>query len=94
MKNYDKHSPKWFKTNREEVMALPKQGHFYHALFEENLQAIRTHLKDNSIMDYTIRKLPEKKSRFDSAVLLCILKDNGEFMAKRHNNSQWLSLRY
>lgn len=101
MKEYWAHFSGWFETNEKEVLKLKRYGHFSMETFSKNLLKLKKYFDGEKrnherleIIDYTIREVPEKKNKYDNAVLLCVKLSNGEFLAKRFHNSQWLSLDY
>jgi len=93
MENYWAYSANWFETTKKEVLKLKKHGVFRKEEFQNNLKKIKQQFCMSAI-DYTVREVPEKRNKWDNAVLLCILKKDGTMLAKRHHNSQYIHLDY
>ena len=102
MNNYHAYEPGWFKTSAEELTKLKKYKTFNVDTYEADLSKIKNYFHTSfkfeeevlDVIGYEIRKTPHKKHKHDHAVLLCVRLKNGDNLAKRHNNSQWLSLDY
>lgn len=96
MKNYVSFESGTFSISSDELKALPSPVPLR---FTDTVKA-RGYLNDkygsseNPITHFELRPLPErlKKNNSDSAKILIIYRQNGDLMAKRHNNSQWLRL--
>lgn len=93
MQNYDVQTPKWFDTTEEEILKQPKVGGFSQANFRHNIFLLRQNY-GVQIVDYTIRKVPQRRSEHDYAVLLCVKFIDGTFKAKRYNKNQYMPLEY
>lgn len=96
MKNYNVQSPYLFHTTQEEIKSQGIAWGYGKNIFNENLNQIRRVFGDKGldVVDFTIRLVPEKRNSYDSAKLLCLKTRSGEYLAKRHNNSQYLYLEY
>lgn len=100
MKNYWEQTPVLFETNEKEILKLDRAwqcDRLDELALKKNLEKVKHYFKQKNFIDViemTIRKVPVRRSTFDSAVLICLKLSNGKFFAKRHNNSQWLSLEY
>ena len=97
MQNYWSQSPAMFETTEEEIKKLKFAWNYELEKFNRNLEKIRHYFWNRqklTVIDFTIRHVPEKRSNWDNAKLLCLKLSNGKFLAKRHNNSQWLFLEF
>lgn len=97
MHNYWAYSSGFFNTTWDEVEKLPKAWKDTPEKFKMNIERIVKHFKERNgydIVDFTVRKLPEKRNNWDNARLLVLKKSDGTLIAKRHNNSQFLSLEF
>lgn len=97
MKNYYAYTPSFFDTNEDEIKKLKMGWNYSVEKFNLNLEKIRKYFKEGSgidIIDFTIRVVPEKRSKYDNAVLLCLKKSDGKFIAKRFHNNQVLDIEY
>lgn len=91
MKYYNTYNPGWFNTTKAEVDALVDSPKFNLDKYQRNMSAIVAKYGQN-IVGFTIKVLPEKRTRWDNACLLVVKLDDGAYKAKRHNNSQWINL--
>lgn len=95
MKNYDHLYPGFFNCTEEEAMKLPLNWEYTREKFVLNFNIIvKTFGAMFKIDDFTIRKVPHQRSKWDQARLLVIKLDDGSFMAKRVNRNQWLPLEF
>jgi len=96
MKNYDDLSSGWFKTDKEEIDKLRNKGESDLVTYGDSLSRLKNHFNDSfppiDIIAYVLKEVPYKRSKFDNAVLLCAQLSNHQWVAKRHNNSQWLKI--
>lgn len=93
MKEYNAYESGWFKTELTEIKKLHKTfSWIFSKKFEaENLLRINKQWGKDAV-EFTFRKVPYTRNQGDSAKLLIIKNSKGEYWAKRHNNSQWLSI--
>lgn len=101
MKNYQANESGWFDTSIEEIT---QQSGFVIDLeaYGDDVAKLKNHFHAGfrvegellDIISYIIVDIPSQQNEWDKAVLLCVLLSNGKYMAKRHVNSQWLSLDY
>lgn len=91
MKNYDPFEKGFFETDREETLALPLAWKPNAQKFNLNLQRIQNSWSGN-IVDFTLRKIPEKRTSGDQAKLLVVLYKDGSMFARRYNVNQHLYL--
>lgn len=97
MKNYWAYSPGFFDTDEKEVLKLKKAWVYTIHKFSLNLLKIQKYFYEKNkftVIDFTIREVPEKRNSHDNAVLLCLKLSNGNFVAKRYHNTQHLTLDY
>lgn len=90
MQNYDPENIEFFPTNRDEVMKLPKAWAYDISSYKHNMMELRKRY-GNEVEDFTIRQLPFRKNKHDPCRLL-VIQICGSLFAKRHNNSQYLTL--
>lgn len=81
MRNYDAQSPKLFITNEKEIKSLNKVWGYSKSCFDHSLNQIRKFFgyQGLDVIDFTIREVPQRRSRWDSARLLCI-KTRSEYL--------------
>lgn len=97
MKNYWAHTPGIFETNEKEILKLKKAWVYTKEKYNDNLKLIQNYFKRRNgldIIDFTICEVPEKKDKYDNAVILCFMTKDFKYYAKRYHNTQWLKLEY
>jgi len=94
MKNYDCYSSEWFETTKPEVDKLFTHTQMNITFYDHNLAAVRAQCFED-ITDFTLKFIPKhlKRSNFDSALLLVVIRGDGAYMAKRHNSNQKLKFK-
>ena len=97
MKNYDPHSTEIFKTTEREILNQPKAWVYTKEKYSYNLTLIKKYFQASyglKVIDFTVCKLPYKKSKYDNGVLLCFVTDDFKYLAKRFHNNQYLTIEY
>ena len=99
MKEYKPHSTKWFKTNLGEIMELIHYHSYAHSPRVEryNLKLMNTGVlydQEKKAIEFTVRKVPEKKNAFDNAFLMIVRLNDDSYWAKRHHRNQYLKLAF
>ncbi len=98
MNNYDVYNPYWFDTDINEIEKLKDKTTYLPEEYQEDLSKLKNHFRETEIdiINFKLKKIPRqmKRNTWDIAVLLCVHLSDGTYKAKRHNNSQWLSIRY